>query len=47
MGPLKDGPVTHHDPLSGTLCPGRRLLNVDVRRYADANPRNLQAGKRS
>jgi phenol 2-monooxygenase len=45
MEPLKDGPVIRHDPLSGTLCPGRRLLNVDVRRYADANPRNLQDGK--
>jgi len=35
-----DGPVTRHDPLSGTLQSGRRLLDVKVRRYTDANLRH-------
>ncbi|KAI5461880.1 putative phenol monooxygenase [Mariannaea sp. PMI_226] len=30
------------DPLSGALTPGRRLINVEVKRYADANTRHLQ-----
>jgi len=30
------------DPLCGTLTPGRRLLNVEVKRYADATTRQLQ-----
>jgi phenol 2-monooxygenase len=32
------------DPLSGTLVPGRRLLNVELKRYADATTRQLQDG---
>ena len=32
------------DPLSGTLAPGRRLRNVEVKRYADATIRQLQDG---
>jgi phenol 2-monooxygenase len=32
------------DPLCGTLTPGRRLLNVEVKRYADATTRQLQDG---
>ncbi|EEP81141.1 conserved hypothetical protein [Uncinocarpus reesii 1704] len=34
--------VVGTDYLSGILRPGRRLLNVQVVRHADANPRNLQ-----
>ncbi|KAJ4138713.1 hypothetical protein NW768_002572 [Fusarium equiseti] len=30
------------DPLSGALTPGRRLLDVEVKRYADATHRHLQ-----
>ncbi|KAF4447808.1 hypothetical protein F53441_8712 [Fusarium austroafricanum] len=30
------------DPLLGALTPGRRLLDVEVRRYADATARHLQ-----
>ncbi|KAF4951218.1 hypothetical protein FGADI_7623 [Fusarium gaditjirri] len=30
------------DPLLGALTPGRRLLNVEVKRYADATARYLQ-----
>jgi phenol 2-monooxygenase len=33
-----------NDPLSGALIPGRRLLNVEVKRYADATTRQLQDG---
>lgn len=40
-----DRPVSRHDPLTGTLQPGRRLLDVKVRRYADANLRHLQDGR--
>jgi phenol 2-monooxygenase len=32
------------DSLCGTLNPGRRLLNVEVKRYADATTRQLQDG---
>jgi phenol 2-monooxygenase len=32
------------DPLCGTLTPGRRLLDVTVKRYADATTRHLQDG---
>lgn len=32
------------DPLSGTLTPGTRLLNVELKRYADATTRQLQDG---
>jgi phenol 2-monooxygenase len=39
------GPVIRHDPINGTLTPGRRLRNVRVTRYADANMRNLQDGE--
>ncbi|CAF3596620.1 unnamed protein product [Fusarium graminearum] len=30
------------DPLSGALTPGRRLLDVELKRYADATHRHLQ-----
>ncbi|OAQ60222.1 FAD binding domain-containing protein [Pochonia chlamydosporia 170] len=36
------GEVTQGDPLRGPLIPGRRLLNVEVKRYADGNTRQLQ-----
>lgn len=42
---LNSSPVTESDPLSGTLQAGRRLLDVKVRRYADANLRHLQDGE--
>ena len=32
------------DPLTGALTPGRRLLDVEVKRYADATHRHLQDG---
>jgi phenol 2-monooxygenase len=32
------------DALCGTLTPGRRILNVEVKRYADATTRQLQDG---
>jgi phenol 2-monooxygenase len=32
------------DPLCGSLIPGTRLLNVEVKRYADATTRQLQDG---
>jgi len=32
------------DPLSGVLTAGRRLLNVEIKRYADATTRQLQDG---
>jgi phenol 2-monooxygenase len=32
------------DLLSGALVPGRRLLNVELKRYADATTRQLQDG---
>lgn len=38
------GEVTQGDPLRGPLIPGRRLLNVEVKRYADGNTRQLQDG---
>jgi len=38
----KNYPVTGKDYLRGALKPGRRLLDVVVRRYADANIRHLQ-----
>jgi phenol 2-monooxygenase len=41
--PQSDLPRTDN-PLSGTLIPGRRLLNVEVKRYADATTRQLQDG---
>ena len=34
------------DALAGALTPGRRLINVEVKRYADANTRQLQDGTR-
>ena len=39
-----ENPVKRHDPSNGTLRPGRRLLNVQVKRHADSNLRNLQDG---
>jgi phenol 2-monooxygenase (NADPH) len=38
-------PVTKNEPLKGTLVAGRRLLDVQVRRYADANLRRLHDGR--
>lgn len=38
-------PMIKGDPSSGILTLGRRLLNVEVRRYADATTRQLQDGK--
>jgi phenol 2-monooxygenase len=32
------------DSLSGALVPGRRLLNVELKRYADATTRQIQDG---
>ena len=37
-------PVTKNEPVEGTLAVGRRLLDVEVRRYADANLRHLHDG---
>ncbi|KAF4441105.1 hypothetical protein F53441_12134 [Fusarium austroafricanum] len=34
--------VFRGDPLTGALTPGRRLLDVEVKRYADATTRHLQ-----
>jgi phenol 2-monooxygenase len=33
------------DPLYGALMPGRRVLNVEVKRYADNSTRQLHDGK--
>jgi phenol 2-monooxygenase (NADPH) len=44
VGPYEN-PVHGTDFLNGTLSPGRRLLDVKVRRFADANVRHLQDGK--
>jgi phenol 2-monooxygenase len=44
-GGPKGNPVTKHEPLKGTLTEGRRLLDVQVRRYADANLRHLHDGR--
>jgi phenol 2-monooxygenase (NADPH) len=41
---VKNYPVTGKDYLQGALKPGRRLLDVVVRQYADANIRHLQDG---
>ncbi|KAL3473528.1 FAD binding domain-containing protein [Aspergillus californicus] len=35
-------PITGTDYLHGILCPGRRLRNVHVKRFADGNRRDLQ-----
>ncbi len=40
-----NNPIHGTDFVNGTLCPGRRLLDVKVRRFADANLRHLQDGK--
>ena len=39
------GIIEGTDYLSGILRPGRRLLNVKVKRHADGNKRDLQDGK--
>jgi phenol 2-monooxygenase (NADPH) len=44
LDPAKN-PIYGTDFLNGILCPGRRLLDVRVRRFADANVRHLQDGK--
>jgi phenol 2-monooxygenase (NADPH) len=38
------GTPTNQDYINGILKPGRRLLDVTVKRYADSNPRHLQDG---
>ncbi|KAL4758630.1 putative phenol monooxygenase [Aspergillus foveolatus] len=38
-------PIKGVDYLSGILCPGRRLLNVKVKRFADGNRRDLHDGR--
>ncbi|CBF78088.1 hypothetical protein AN8756.2 [Aspergillus nidulans FGSC A4] len=38
-------PIKGTDYLSGILCPGRRLLNVKVKRFADGNRRDLHDGR--
>lgn len=40
---LKKAPLG--DPLYGALVPGRRLMNVELKRFADANTRQLHDGK--
>ncbi|KAL4904606.1 hypothetical protein BDW74DRAFT_185522 [Aspergillus multicolor] len=37
----RKNPIKGIDYLSGILCPGRRLLNVRVKRFADGNRRDL------
>lgn len=37
-------PIQEGDPLLGILYAGRRLLNVQVKRHADGNRRDLQDG---
>ncbi|KMP09391.1 phenol 2-monooxygenase [Coccidioides immitis RMSCC 2394] len=37
-----EGSITGKDYLSGILQPGRRLIDAEVLRHADANPRHLQ-----
>jgi hypothetical protein len=39
-----ENPITGTDYLQGILHPGRRLLNVRVKRFADGNRRDLQDG---
>jgi hypothetical protein len=41
---LATNPIKGTDYLHGILRPGRRLLNVRVRRFADGNRRDLQDG---
>ncbi|KAF9887950.1 hypothetical protein FE257_009472 [Aspergillus nanangensis] len=38
----KKNPIQGTDYLSGVLCPGRRLLDVQLKRHADGNRRHLQ-----
>jgi phenol 2-monooxygenase len=40
----RDGIIEGNDYLQGVLRPGRRLLNVKVKRHADGNRRDLQDG---
>jgi phenol 2-monooxygenase len=40
-----NNPVIGTNYLQGTLKAGRRLQNVQVKRFADSNPRHLQDGK--
>jgi phenol 2-monooxygenase len=35
------------DPLHGALTPGRRVLNVELKRYADNSTRQLHDGKQN
>jgi phenol 2-monooxygenase (NADPH) len=37
-----NNPIHGTDFLNGNLCPGRQLLDVKVRRFAEANLRHLQ-----
>ncbi|GLA28603.1 hypothetical protein CBS147346_8665 [Aspergillus niger] len=41
----QDGPIRGTDYLSGILRPGRRLLNVKLRRHADGWHRDIQDGR--
>lgn len=41
---VSGGPIDGSDYLGGILRPGRRLLNVKVKRHADGNRRDLQDG---
>lgn len=43
---VPDSLIERKDYLNGTLRPGRRLLNVKVKRHADGAPRDLQDGMR-
>lgn len=38
-------PIRGTDYLSGFLCPGTRITNARLRRYADGAPRDIQDGK--
>jgi phenol 2-monooxygenase len=44
---VPEGIIHGTDYLRGILRPGRRLLDVKVKRHADGNPRSLQDGKLS
>lgn len=43
-GGIVSNPIQGEDYLSGVLRPGRRLLNVKVKRYADGWHRDIQDG---
>lgn len=43
--PPKVSPIQPGRPELGLLVPGRRVINVTVKRFADASPRDLQDGR--